>query len=134
MFKHRYINTHFWKDNYIINLDPTEKLIYLYLLTNPLTNIAGVYEINIKEISIDAFAQDNNDGILVIAFNEKEIKYKNEMGKWETKKEYFIKYAFDLLNKEELSLFSLFLFQLNSQTAKVQTYSYLSELFLHVQT
>ena len=53
MFKHRYINTHFWKDNYIINLDPTEKLIYLYLLTNPLTNIAGVYEINMKEIAND---------------------------------------------------------------------------------
>jgi len=53
MSKHRYVNTHFWKDNYIINLDPTEKLIYLYLLTNPLTNIAGIYEINIKEISND---------------------------------------------------------------------------------
>ena len=53
MAKHRYINTHFWKDNYIINLDPTEKLVYLYLLTNPLTNIAGIYEINIKEIAND---------------------------------------------------------------------------------
>ena len=53
MAKHRYINTHFWKDNYIINLDPTEKLVYLYLLTNPLTNIAGIYEINLKEIAND---------------------------------------------------------------------------------
>lgn len=53
MAKHRYINTHFWKDNYIINLDPSEKLVYLYLLTNPLTNIAGIYEINLKEIAND---------------------------------------------------------------------------------
>lgn len=53
MAKHRYVNTHFWKDNYIINLDPTEKLVYLYLLTNPLTNIAGIYEINLKEIAND---------------------------------------------------------------------------------
>lgn len=53
MAKNRYINTHFWKDNYIITLDPVEKLIFLYLLSNSQTNIAGVYEINIKEIAND---------------------------------------------------------------------------------
>ena len=41
--KHRYIKTKFWDDSYIIELNPHEKLLFLYLITNPLTNIAGVY-------------------------------------------------------------------------------------------
>lgn len=49
----RYISTNYWKDNYIADLDPTEKLLFVYLLTNPKTNIAGVYEINIREIAFD---------------------------------------------------------------------------------
>ncbi len=53
MSKNRYINTHFWTDGYIEELDPSEKLIFLYLLTNPLTSIGGVYEISIKRIAYD---------------------------------------------------------------------------------
>ena len=47
------INTKFWVDGYISNLDPIEKLLYLYLLTNPSTNIAGIYEVPIKSIAVD---------------------------------------------------------------------------------
>ena len=76
MAKHRYINTHFWKDNYIINLDPTEKLIYLYLLTNPLTNIAGIYEINIKEIANDTgIIKEIVDTILKRFERDSKLKY-----------------------------------------------------------
>lgn len=76
MAKHRYINTHFWKDNYIINLDPTEKLIYLYLLTNPLTNIAGIYEINIKEIANDTgIIKEIIDTILKRFERDNKLKY-----------------------------------------------------------
>lgn len=53
MSKKRYINTKFWDDNYIINLDPIEKLLFLYFLTNPLTDICGVYEIPLRRISFD---------------------------------------------------------------------------------
>jgi hypothetical protein len=53
MAKQRYINTHFWDDSYITELDPIEKLLFLYLLTNPLTNIAGAYEISLKRIAFD---------------------------------------------------------------------------------
>lgn len=53
MSKHRYINTKFWDDSYIINLDPIEKLMFLYFLTNPLTNIIGCYEISLKRIAFD---------------------------------------------------------------------------------
>jgi hypothetical protein len=34
-------------------LDPSEKLLYLYLMTNPLTNIAGVYKITDRRIGFD---------------------------------------------------------------------------------
>lgn len=53
MAKQRYVNTHFWDDSYVTELDPTEKLLFLYLLTNPLTNIAGAYEIGLKRIAFD---------------------------------------------------------------------------------
>ena len=49
----RYISTSFYDDRWIQSLDPTEKFIYLYLLTNPLTNIAGVYKIEDRRISFD---------------------------------------------------------------------------------
>jgi len=53
MAKQRYVNTKFWDDNYVIELDPIEKLLFLYFMTNPLTNIAGIYEISLKRISFD---------------------------------------------------------------------------------
>jgi hypothetical protein len=51
--KQRIINTKFWHDSYIVNLKPTEKLIFLHLFTNALTNIAGVYELPIERVAFD---------------------------------------------------------------------------------
>lgn len=51
--KSRFVNTHFWDDNYITTLDPSEKLLFLYLLTNPLTNWIGIYEISLRRIGFD---------------------------------------------------------------------------------
>ena len=53
MAQKRYVSSNFWKDNYIADLDPTEKLVFLYLLTNPLANLAGIYEITIREMAFD---------------------------------------------------------------------------------
>jgi hypothetical protein len=53
MAKQRYVNTRFWDDGDIRNLDPKGKLLFLYLLTNPLTNIAGIYEITIERMHFD---------------------------------------------------------------------------------
>lgn len=49
----RYISTSFWDDRWIRTLDPSERYLYLYLMTNPLTNIAGVYQITIDRIAFD---------------------------------------------------------------------------------
>jgi hypothetical protein len=49
----RIVNDEFWTDPYIEDLDPSEKLIFLYLITNPLCNIAGAYEIRLKRIAYE---------------------------------------------------------------------------------
>lgn len=53
MAKLRSVNTHFWDDEFVSNLHPNEKLLFLYLLTNSLTNVAGVYEITDRRIAFD---------------------------------------------------------------------------------
>ena len=53
MAKQRIVNTKFWDDSYVIRLEPEEKLMFLYLLTNPLTNIAGVYELPQRRVVYD---------------------------------------------------------------------------------
>jgi len=53
MSKLRSVNTHFWDDNYTSQLDPIEKLLFLYLLTNPLTNMLGIYELPMRRIAFD---------------------------------------------------------------------------------
>ena len=53
MSTQRYIDTSFWDDSWVQELDPSEKLLYIYLLTNPLTNIAGVMELTVKRICFD---------------------------------------------------------------------------------
>jgi len=47
------VSDSFWTDTYVSNLDPVEKLLFLYLLTNPLCNIAGIYEIQVRRIAFD---------------------------------------------------------------------------------
>ncbi len=51
--KLRSVNTRFWDDTFISELSPNEKLLFLYLITNPLTNLLGIYEITMKRICFD---------------------------------------------------------------------------------
>lgn len=61
----RLINDNFWTDSRIEDKDPTEKLIYLHLLTNPLCNIAWIYEIKIKRIAYETwYDRDTVDEVL----------------------------------------------------------------------
>ena len=53
MSKQRYVQDSFWTDPYIEKLDPSEKLLFLYFLTNPLCNIAGIYEIRNNRIAYE---------------------------------------------------------------------------------
>lgn len=51
--KQRMVNTRFWDDNYTSNLDPIEKLMFLYFITNTSTTICGIYEIPLKKIAVE---------------------------------------------------------------------------------
>jgi hypothetical protein len=53
MAKQRVVNTRFWDDDYVTELDPFEKLLFLYFLTNPLTDLCGAYEVSLKRIAFD---------------------------------------------------------------------------------
>ena len=53
MATQRLVNTNFWKDTYVIDLDPVQKLLFLYFLTNPNTTLAGVYEISLRQVAFD---------------------------------------------------------------------------------
>jgi len=51
--KLRSINTRIWDDAWFTELTPDEKLIWIYLITNPLTNLIGIYEIPLKRVAFD---------------------------------------------------------------------------------
>ena len=70
--KNRQINTHFWEDNYISELNPAEKLLFLYLLTNPLTDVSGVYEIQIRRIAFDTKLEESDILKIIKKFSENE--------------------------------------------------------------
>jgi|SRR6185369_4243997 len=63
MATQRYISTSFWDDAWIHRLDPSEKLLFLYLMTNPLTNIAGIYKTSVDRMIFDT------------GFNEHTVKH-----------------------------------------------------------
>ena len=60
MSKKRYIDTRFWDDEYVIGLNCSEKLLFLYLLTNPITDICGIYEIHLRRIAFDTDIDKKN--------------------------------------------------------------------------
>lgn len=53
MAKNRYVNTRFWSDNFVVELEPLEKYLFLYFLTNEHTNICGIYELPKRTIAFE---------------------------------------------------------------------------------
>lgn len=53
MAKYRPIKTSFWQDDWIASLEAEEKLLFLYLLTNPHTNLCGIYMISIRYLAFE---------------------------------------------------------------------------------
>lgn len=52
MAKNRYIDTRFWHDTFIRDhLNPLDRYLFLYFLTNDKTNICGVYELPLSIIA-----------------------------------------------------------------------------------
>ena len=53
MAKLRSVSTAFWSDPFIEELTPSEKLLYIYFITNEKTNMLGIYELSIKKICFE---------------------------------------------------------------------------------
>ena len=51
MAKYRQVHLQMWRDSDFQNYSPQEKLLFIYLITNDLTNESGIYEISEKTIS-----------------------------------------------------------------------------------
>ena len=45
------IDTRFWSDSFVVELNPLDRYLFLYLLTNEHTNIAGIYELPLKRMA-----------------------------------------------------------------------------------
>lgn len=59
--KRRYVNTKFWSDTWVMDeLNPLDRLLFIYLLTNDKTNIAGVYEISLRKIAFETGIEKDN--------------------------------------------------------------------------
>lgn len=79
MAKQRVVNTKFWDDTYVLKLDPVEKLLFLYFLTNPLTNISGIYEISMQRITFDTGIEKEKVLKIFQKFEkDKKMVYKND--------------------------------------------------------
>ena len=49
----RWFNTNFWLGQYVQELEPIEKLVYVYLINYPQSNIAGVFDNQPKRYAFD---------------------------------------------------------------------------------
>ena len=75
MATQRYISTSFWDDEWIQTLDPSEKLLYLYLMTNPLTTISGAYKISLRRMVFDTGFNDDTVKRILDKFQAKKKAY-----------------------------------------------------------
>ena len=53
MSKKRYIDTKFWSDNYVTELDPLERYLFLYFISNEHTSLCGIYEIPLRVMAFE---------------------------------------------------------------------------------
>lgn len=49
----RILYTKIWKDEFVAELNPTEKLLFIYFITNERVNIIHCYEVSDREIAFD---------------------------------------------------------------------------------
>lgn len=71
---YRNIQMSFWTDAKIADtFTPDEKLMYLYLLTNPHTNLCGCYEISVRQIAFEIGYKSEQVEKLIKSLQEKHV-------------------------------------------------------------
>jgi len=78
MSKNTFFHTRFWQDTYVCDLDPIEKLLFVYAITSPYLGLTGIYEVPLKHV---AFETGLDKDMVVKIFTrfetEKKIIYRN---------------------------------------------------------
>lgn len=74
------INTRFWNDTYISDLNPLEKLLFIYFLTNEHTSICGVYELPLKVAAVETGIDPSMFGKMLPNFTTKIVYYDGWVG------------------------------------------------------
>lgn len=75
MSKQRMINTSFWSDPWVVDtLNPLDAHLFLYLMTNEHTTIAGVYEISLRTIANEIGIEKEEVGRMLRRLEPK-VKY-----------------------------------------------------------
>lgn len=78
MAKNRMLSTSFWNDGYTSNLDPIEKLLFIYLITNERSTLAGVYELPLKIMAVETGIETEMVRKILFRFEEdNKIKFFN---------------------------------------------------------
>jgi hypothetical protein len=78
MAKQRMINTKFWSDPWVMTkLNSLDRLLFLYLITNELTNISGIYEISEHRIAFDTGVEKDTLIKAMIPRLEPKVYYHN---------------------------------------------------------
>jgi hypothetical protein len=76
MSKNTYFHTRFWQDSYVCDLDPSEKLIFIYALTSPYLGLTGIYEVPLKYIAVETGIEKDMVAKILKRFQEdKKIIY-----------------------------------------------------------
>jgi len=79
MSKQRVIKDEMWDDEWFYDLDPSEKLVWLFLLTNQRANIIGIYKVNTRWIAnLTGFDKDVVSTILDRFIKEEKIIFEDD--------------------------------------------------------
>lgn len=78
MANYRQIHTQIWRDNWFLDLEPDEKLLFIYLFSNDNSNLAGLYELHEKIIALETgLAKSRIDEIIAKFEADKKALYKD---------------------------------------------------------
>jgi len=72
MAKKRYINTEYWSDTFIVEkLEPLDRYLFLYFLTNTHTRICGIYEVSMRGIVFETGLEEKTIKKILEKLDEK---------------------------------------------------------------
>lgn len=75
--KERLINTRFWNDNWVRSINPLDRYLFIYLLTNEYTNISGIYELPLPTMAFGSGLDERDLEKVMLPRLEPKVFYKD---------------------------------------------------------